>query len=89
MVQRYPAAQAFANSDARLCFQMRLRGRLIVIEASSVVALVLAAVVAVLLAVYLLASCYLVFRDEMLAKLLSNQAETQYAYEDRIVALRA
>ena len=89
MVQRYPAAQAFANSEATLCFQMRLRGRLVVLEASSVVSLFLAALVAALLLIYLLASCYLVFRDEMLAKLLSNQAETQYAYEDRIVALRA
>ena len=89
MVPRYPVAQTFANSDARACLQVRLRGRLVVLEISSLVTAILCGAVAALLAVYLIASCYLVFRDEMLAKLLSNQAETQYAYEDRIVALRA
>lgn len=37
---------------------------------------------------YLAATLYLVFRDEMLARLLNQQAEMQYAYEDRLAALR-
>ncbi len=38
--------------------------------------------------VYLAATAYLVFRDDMLAGLMSRQAQMQYAYEDRIAALR-
>jgi len=41
-----------------------------------------------LLGWYLAATLYLVFRDEMLARLMSQQAEMQYAYEDRLAALR-
>ena len=89
MVQRYPSTQVFGNSDARLCLRFRLRGRHVFFEISSFWSLVVCAVVAVIAAIYLVASCYFVFRDEMLAKLLNTQAETQYAYEDRIAALRA
>jgi murein DD-endopeptidase MepM/ murein hydrolase activator NlpD len=38
---------------------------------------------------YLVATAYLIFRDEMLAGLMRSQAEMQYAYEDRIASLRA
>ena len=38
--------------------------------------------------VYLAATAYLVFRDDMLSGLMSRQAQMQYAYEDRIAALR-
>ncbi len=41
-----------------------------------------------LLGWYLTATLYLVFRDEMLAKLMNQQTEMQYAYEDRLAALR-
>jgi murein DD-endopeptidase MepM/ murein hydrolase activator NlpD len=41
-----------------------------------------------LLGWYLAATVYLVFRDEMLARLMSQQTEMQYAYEDRLAALR-
>jgi murein DD-endopeptidase MepM/ murein hydrolase activator NlpD len=41
-----------------------------------------------LLGWYLTATIYLVFRDEMLAKLMNQQSEMQYAYEDRLAALR-
>lgn len=34
------------------------------------------------------ATAYQAFRDDMLARLMSRQAEMQYAYEDRIAALR-
>ena len=43
----------------------------------------------VLCAWYLGATLYLVFRDDMLASLMSRQADVQYAYEDRISAMRA
>lgn len=37
---------------------------------------------------YLAATLYLVFRDDMLASLMSRQAQLQYAYEDRLAAMR-
>ncbi|MBK9082115.1 MAG: M23 family metallopeptidase [Rhizobiales bacterium] len=46
------------------------------------------AVIPALCALYVAATVYLVFRDDMLAGLMSRQAEMQYAYEDRIAALR-
>ena len=42
----------------------------------------------VLCAWYLGATLYMVFRDDMLAALMSRQADVQYAYEDRIAAMR-
>jgi murein DD-endopeptidase MepM/ murein hydrolase activator NlpD len=43
----------------------------------------------VLLSVYLGATLYLVYRDDMLAGLMSRQTEMQYAYEDRLASMRA
>jgi murein DD-endopeptidase MepM/ murein hydrolase activator NlpD len=37
---------------------------------------------------YLVATCYFVFHDDMLATLTRHQVEMQYAYEDRISGLR-
>lgn len=39
-------------------------------------------------AVYLGATAYLFFRDDMVAGLMSRQAKLQYAYEDRLAAMR-
>jgi murein DD-endopeptidase MepM/ murein hydrolase activator NlpD len=41
-----------------------------------------------LMAWYLVATLYFVFRDEMLGRLMAQQADMQYAYEDRLAALR-
>jgi murein DD-endopeptidase MepM/ murein hydrolase activator NlpD len=38
---------------------------------------------------FVAATAYHAFRDDMLARLMSRQAEMQYAYEDRIAGLRA
>ena len=38
---------------------------------------------------YLGATLYFVFRDDMLASLMTRQAEMQYAYEDRLAAMRS
>ena len=38
---------------------------------------------------YLGATLYLIFRDDMLASLMKRQAEMQYAYEDRLAAMRS
>ena len=40
-------------------------------------------------AVYLGATAYLVFRDDMLAALMARQTEMQFAYEDRLAAMRS
>ncbi len=37
---------------------------------------------------YLVATCYFLFHDDLLASLMRHQVEMQYAYEDRIAALR-
>ena len=37
---------------------------------------------------YLGATVYLIFRDDMLGSLMKRQAEMQYAYEDRLAAMR-
>ena len=39
-------------------------------------------------AVYLGATAYLFFRDDMVAALMARQARQQYAYEDRLAAMR-
>lgn len=39
-------------------------------------------------AVYLAASAFLFFRDDMIAALMARQARQQYAYEDRLAAMR-
>ena len=48
-----------------------------------------AAVLPLLGAAYFSTTAYLIFRDDMLAGVMARQAEMQYAYEDRIAALRA
>ncbi len=50
---------------------------------------IIAGVLPMLALWYLFATVYLIFRDDMLASLMNRQAEMQYAYEDRITALRA
>ena len=50
---------------------------------------VAAAALPLLGAAYFSTTAYLVFRDDMLAGVMARQAEMQYAYEDRIAALRA
>ncbi len=50
---------------------------------------ILAGVLPVLGLWYLFASVYFIFRDDMLASLMTRQAEMQYGYEDRISGLRA
>jgi murein DD-endopeptidase MepM/ murein hydrolase activator NlpD len=41
-----------------------------------------------LAAIYLAATAYLFFRDDVIAGLMTRQAHLQYAYEDRLAALR-
>jgi murein DD-endopeptidase MepM/ murein hydrolase activator NlpD len=38
--------------------------------------------------IYLAATCYFIFHDDVLARLMQRQTDMQYAYEDRIAALQ-
>jgi murein DD-endopeptidase MepM/ murein hydrolase activator NlpD len=49
----------------------------------------LLAALVLLAAWYFVATVYLIFRDDLLARLIARQTEMQYAYEDRVSALRA
>ncbi len=88
MVARYPSADFNANSTARFTLQWRGKRGCKRLEVSTPTLVFLAFPLSALLVWYLVASFYFIFRDDMLAKLLSNQAETQYSYEDRIASLR-
>ncbi len=88
MVVRYPSADFNANSTAKFTLQWRGKRGCKHFEVSTPALVFLAFPLTALLMWYLVASFYFVFRDDMLAKLLSNQAETQYSYEDRIASLR-
>lgn len=50
-------------------------------------ALVLLGLLPLVALLYLAATCYFVFHDDLLASLTRHQVEMQYAYEDRIAAL--
>jgi murein DD-endopeptidase MepM/ murein hydrolase activator NlpD len=87
MVSRL-VASPFSNSTAALSVVIG-RGpspRIVNLRPWSVI--LLGSLGTLLLGWYLVATLYLVFRDEMLSRLMSQQAELQYAYEDRLAALR-
>ncbi len=88
MVARYPSAEFNANSKAKLSIHWHRKSGFSRFEISTTAVLLLSIPLVLLMVWYLVATFYFVFRDDMLAKLLSNQAETQYAYEDRIASLR-
>lgn len=68
----------FARGDNLRCFAIR-----------PWVLYALIGVAPLVLCAYLGATMYLVYRDDMLAGLMSRQNEMQYAYEDRLAAMRA
>jgi murein DD-endopeptidase MepM/ murein hydrolase activator NlpD len=88
MASRLPAASPFANSDSPLSIVLGRGHNPRIFHLKPWVAVVGTILAIILLAWYLTATLYLVFRDEMLAKLMNQQTEMQYAYEDRLAALR-
>jgi murein DD-endopeptidase MepM/ murein hydrolase activator NlpD len=88
MVSRFPAARPLANSTSTVALMIQRSGGVSVFEVRPWVLVTLGTLGALLLAWYLVATLYFVFRDEMLARLVGQQTEMQYAYEDRIAALR-
>lgn len=88
MSLRTPASDPLANSTARLAFIIRGGATPRVIEIGDRSLIVLGLLTALLMAWYLAATLYLVFRDDMVVTLLSGQRRVHYAYEDRILELR-
>lgn len=88
MVSRFPAARPLANSQASVALMFQRAGGVSVYEVRPWVLVTCGTLAALLLAWYLVATLYFVFRDEMLARLMGQQTEMQYAYEDRIASLR-
>jgi murein DD-endopeptidase MepM/ murein hydrolase activator NlpD len=70
----------------RLTFAFRSYSRTLALPRALAVVLLLLLPFAALL--YLGATCYFVFHDDLLASLTRHQVEMQYAYEDRLTALR-
>ncbi len=88
MASRFPASRPFANTDNAVALVFRRAGRDRIVEVPGPLVLFGGVIGAVLAVWYLVATLYLVFRDDMLVGLMSQQAEMQYAYEDRLAALR-
>jgi murein DD-endopeptidase MepM/ murein hydrolase activator NlpD len=88
MASRSPVASPFSNTTSPLSIVLGKGPNLRIIGIRPWVAAAGIIIAGILMAWYLVATLYLVFRDEMLARLLNQQAEMQYAYEDRLAALR-
>ncbi len=89
MFIRTPTQAPLANSNARFALFVRSdRGtRVLEIGGRTVTALILLS--ALLMAWYLFATLYLVFRDDVVMSMMNGQRQTHYAYEDRILELRS
>ncbi|MFM9973625.1 MAG: peptidoglycan DD-metalloendopeptidase family protein [Beijerinckiaceae bacterium] len=88
MASRVPAVSPFVNSDSPLSIVIGSGPVPKIIQIRPWLALAGSVLATILLGWYLVATLYLVFRDEMLSRLLNQQTEMQYAYEDRLAALR-
>jgi murein DD-endopeptidase MepM/ murein hydrolase activator NlpD len=88
MASRVLVASPFANSTSPLSIVIGSGSNPRIVSIRPWLAIVGGIVGTILLGWYLTATLYLVFRDEMLAKLMNQQSEMQYAYEDRLAALR-
>jgi murein DD-endopeptidase MepM/ murein hydrolase activator NlpD len=88
MASRIPAASPFANSRNPLTLVIGSGPTPRLIAVKPWVAVTGTVLGALLMGWYLVATLYIVFKDEMLGRLISQQTEMQHAYEDRLAALR-
>jgi murein DD-endopeptidase MepM/ murein hydrolase activator NlpD len=88
MHPRYPAPSPFANSDAAFLIVTGRGGRQRVFHVGAATAGIGGALAALLLLWSAVVSFGFIFRDEIFSRLVSQQTEMQYAYEDRLAALR-
>lgn len=89
MFIRPPISQPLANSSTRLALLLRSGNgsRVVEIGDKTVIALILLS--ALLFAWYLVATIYLVMRDDVVISLLNGERRRDYAYEERIADMRA
>jgi murein DD-endopeptidase MepM/ murein hydrolase activator NlpD len=87
MHARHPqAGRKPHNHPLVLSFAYRTHARTFAIpRLAAIIVFLLIPIAAVL---YLAATCYLIFHDDVLAGLMQRQASLQYAYENRIAALQ-
>lgn len=83
MISRQSRCESF-----NLTWSIRWRGRSVTASFNKWIAVAAGILIPVLAAWYLGATLYLVFHDQLLASLLARQTDLQYAYEDRIAALK-
>ncbi len=83
-----PTPSPFANSDATLSLVIGKGPMPRIIHLRPLATMVGGSIAVLLLTWYFVATVYIVFKDEMLNRLMNQQAEMQYAYEDRLAALR-
>lgn len=88
MASRIPVASPFSNSAHPFSIIIGSGPTPRIIAIKPWLAVAGGVIASLLLGWYLVATLYLVFRDEMLARLVGQQTEMQYAYEDRLAALR-
>ncbi len=86
---RSPSSDPLANSTARFVFVIRGGGTPRIVELGDRKVFALGILTLLLLAWYLFATLYLVLRDDVVVSLVTGQRKVHYAYEDRIVELRA
>lgn len=89
MKQRFPTPNALANSRAKLSIVYRSRSGPRLYEVSPAAAGAVVAGGALVAAIALSASLYVLSRDNLMRTVLNGQARMQYAYEDRIARLRS
>jgi murein DD-endopeptidase MepM/ murein hydrolase activator NlpD len=88
MASRVPTASPFTNTKSGLSLVIGKGANPRIIHIRPWLSFSLGIIAAALLCWYMVATLYWVFRDEMLARLLNQQTEMQYAYEDRLASLR-
>jgi murein DD-endopeptidase MepM/ murein hydrolase activator NlpD len=84
-----PFAHPLSNSTAAFSVVYHRGGQIRAIEFNPAIAISVGVIAGLLLTIYLVLTLYLVFKDDMLARVFSQQTDMQYAYEDRIAAMRA
>ncbi|MGL4636858.1 MAG: M23 family metallopeptidase [Beijerinckiaceae bacterium] len=88
MTHRRPTPSPFANTDASLSLVIGKGPVPRIIHLRPWATVIGGTLTVLLMTWYLVATVYIVFKDEMLARLMNQQSEMQYAYEDRLAALR-
>ncbi|MGL5138033.1 MAG: hypothetical protein ACRC7G_09725, partial [Beijerinckiaceae bacterium] len=88
MHPRYPAPSPFANANAAFSIVVGRNGRQRVFHIGRATAFVGGGLAALFVAWSVIVSFGFVFRDEIFSRLVNQQTEMQYAYEDRLASLR-